>query len=111
MQDDVNSLHNDWSIGLANALEQNNPPKNEQINLHAKGGLVSSLQLKDLASPVPANSTVAMSRLTMAPLLIKWMVQKEGSELISSLLLTMALSSLLLVAVTCSTYTVQDQDL
>ena len=65
---------------------------------------MSSLQLKELASPVPANSTVAMSPLTMAPLLIKWMVQKEGSELISSLLLSMALSSLLLVAVTCSTY-------
>ena len=65
---------------------------------------MSSLHLNVSAGPVPANSTVAVSPLTITPPLIKWVVQKEGSELISNLLLSIALSSLLLVAATRSTY-------
>ena len=74
------------------------------FNLHAKAGSVFSLHLNVSAGPVPANSTVAMSPLTVTPPLIKWVVQKEGSELISNLFLSIALSSLLLVAATRSTY-------
>ena len=72
--------------------------------VHAKAGLVSSLQLNISASPVPANSTVAVFPLTVTPPLIKWVVQKEGSELISNLLLSITRSSLLFVAATRSTY-------
>ena len=74
------------------------------FNLHAKAGSVSSLHLNVSAGPVPVNSTVAISPLTVTPPLIRWVVQKEGSDLISKLLLSIALSSLLLVAATRSTY-------
>ena len=74
------------------------------FNIHAKAGSVSSLHLNVSAGPVPVNSTVAVPSLTVTPPLIRWVVQKEGSELISKLLLSIALSSLLLVAATRSTY-------
>ena len=73
-------------------------------DIHAKAGSVSSLQLNISAGPDPANSTVAVFPLTVTPPLIKWVEQKEGSELISNLLLSIARSSLLLVAATRSTY-------
>ena len=71
--------------------------------IHAKAKSVSSLQLNVSAGPIPANSTVAVFPLTVTPPLIKWVVQKEGSELISNLL-SIACSSWLLVAATRSTY-------
>ena len=74
------------------------------FNLHAKAGSVSSLHLNVSVGPVPANSTVAVSPLTVTPPLIKWVVQKEGSDVISKFLLSIALSSLLLVAATRKTY-------
>ena len=73
-------------------------------DIHVKAGSVSSLQLNISAGPDPANSTVAVFPLTVTPPLIRWVVQKEGSELISNLLLSIARSSLLLVAATRSTY-------
>ena len=78
--------------------------KNCNQYVHAKAGSASSLHLNVSAGPVPANSTVAVSPLTVTPVLIKWVVQKEGLELISNLLLSIARSSLLLVAATLSTY-------
>jgi len=78
--------------------------QNENSHLHTKAGSVSSLQLNISAGPVLANSTVAVFPLTLIAPLIKWVVQKEGSELISNLLLSIARSSLLLVAATRSTY-------
>jgi len=66
--------------------------------------LASSLHLNISAGPVPANSTVTVLPLTVTPPLIKWVVQKEGTELISNLLLSITRSSLLLVAATRSTY-------
>jgi len=72
--------------------------------VHAKAGSLSSLQLNISAGPVPANSTVAVFPVTTTPPLIKFVVQKEGSELISNLLLSIARSFLLLVAATRSTY-------
>ena len=90
-----------WNLGLGNIYAH---IAWWWLNLHLKAGSVSSLHLNVSAGPVPANSTVAMSPLTVTPPLIKWVVQKEGSELISNLLLSIALSSLLLMAATRSTY-------
>ena len=72
--------------------------------LHTKAGSASSLHWNISAGPILANSTVAVSPLTVTPPLIKWVVQKEGSELISKFLLSIARSSLLLAAATRSTY-------
>ena len=71
--------------------------------LHTKAGSVSSLHWNISAGPILANSTVAVFPLTVTPPLIKWVVQKEGSELISNLL-SITRSSLLLAAATRSTY-------
>ena len=72
--------------------------------IHAKAGPLSSLQLNISAGPDPTNSTVAVLPLTVTPPLIKWVVQKEGSELISNLLLSITWCPLLLVVDTRSTY-------